>query len=29
VYMHKPGLEEQVQQQTKKVIQEMEAKGRN
>ncbi len=29
VYMHKPGMEEQVQQQTKKVIQEMEAKGHN
>ncbi len=29
VYMHKPGLEEQVQQQTKKVIEEMEAKGHN
>ena len=29
VYMHKPGLEEQVQQQTKKVIQEMETKGHN
>lgn len=29
VYMHKPGMEEQVQQQTKKVIQEMDAKGHN
>ena len=29
VYIHKPGLDEQVQQQTKKVIQEMEAKGHN
>ena len=29
VYMHKPGMEDQGQQQTKKVIQEMEAKGHN
>jgi uncharacterized membrane protein len=29
VYMHKPGLEEHIQHQTKKVIEEMEAKGHN
>jgi len=27
--MHKPGLEEHIQHQTKKVIEEMEAKGHN
>ena len=29
IYMHKPGLEDQVQQQTEKVIREMEAKDKN
>jgi hypothetical protein len=29
IYMHKPGLEDQVREQTEKVIREEEAKGLN
>jgi hypothetical protein len=29
IYMHKPGLEDQVREQTEKVLREVEAKGRN